>query len=334
MGIYSIDKEGSIVTKATRADQSAKRAKTVTLGKDDATLKQLGTFSKQVIERLFTEKIPATPENYAIYFEKMLEEKPLKQRKTIQKILEAEHLEEHIYVAQVENNIKESFKQLKIILDTVSSMYNRIAKLKTLTKNKQEEIANGAGKIAIVAYEESLEETVDALDFQQKTLKEHYSEIAQNIKFFHANTIFDPKYDVYNRNYLFKMIESEKKNITTFGYECALLAFQVDPNTLTDIKQVKERELVIKNIANMILRRSRRSDIVAHLGNDIFVILLKHTKIEQAERVIESIDQMIGFTNFIVNSQNIEVALAYAVAPVQPHRTREQMLSSLLNQLH
>ncbi len=331
--MYCIDKEGSVISKSSRTTAQP-RQKTISISKDDAMIKQVGTFSKQVVDQMIRDNIPATPENYAIYFEKLLEEKPLKQRQSIQKILEAEHLEEHIYVAQVENSIKESFKQIKVILETVTNMYTKINKIRTLTRQKKEEIANGAGKVALVAYEESLEETVEALEKQQKTIKEHYSEIAENIKHFHANTIFDPKYDVYNRNYLFKAIEAEKKNITTFGYESCLLAFKVEPEALAQIKHQKDRELVIKNIANMILRRSRRSDIVAHLGNDVFIILLKHTKLAQAERVIESIDQMISFTNFIVDSQNIELSLEYAAGKIVTNQTREQMLSNLLNQLH
>ncbi len=330
--LYGIDKEGSVVTKMDQ--KPVQKTKQTTLQKDSGTIRQVGSFGKQIVDQLIKDNIPATPENYAIYFEKMLEEKPLRQRQTIQKIVEAESLEGEIYAAHIENNIKESFKQIKTILETVSNMYNKIAKLKSLTRQKKEELANGAGKIALVSYEESLEETVHALEQQQKSIKAHYGEIAENIKYFHANSIFDPKYDVYNRNHLFKAIETEKKNIGTFGYESCLLAFKVDDAALAQVKQPKDRELVIKNIARMILRRSRRSDIVAHLGNDVFIILLKHTKLEQAERVIESIDQMIGYTNFIVDSQNIEISLEYAADKIVTNQTREQMLSALLNQLH
>ncbi len=330
--LYSIDKEGSVVTKTHK--KPTQRVQPTSAQKENATISQVSNFSKQVVDQMLKDNIPATPENYAIYFEKLLEEKPLRQRQAIQKILEAESLEEQIYAAHVENSIKESFRQIKTILETVSNMYNKIIKLKTLTKQKKEEITGGSGKIALVAYEESLEEAVGSLEQQLKSIKSHYGDIAENIKYFQANTIFDTKYDVYNKNYLFKAIETEKKNIATFGYESALLAFKIDEAALAQVKQAKDRELVIKNIAKMILRRSRRSDIVAHLGNDVFIILLKHTNLDQAERVIESIDQMIGYTNFIIESQNVEISMRYAADKIVTHQTREQMLSALLNQLH
>ena len=330
--MYCIDQEGDVIDKSEKK-ASLQHAKDAQPAKDNKMIRQVSTFSKQVVEKMSQANIPATPENFAIYFDKLLEEKPLKQKQAIQKVLEAETLEKNIYVAHVENDIKESFRQIKVILETVSGMYTKINKLKTLTKNKLQELANGSGQIALVAYEEQLEEIVQSLDGQQKTIKEHYGTIAEKIKAFHANSIFDPKYDVYNKNFLFKTIESEKKNVSTFGYESSLVAFKVKRKTLELIKSQKDKELVIKNIAAMILKRSRRSDIVAHLGNNIFVITLRHTSLEQADKAIESIDTLIQNTNYIVDSQQIEIELEYSRGKIVPNQTRDQILSALISPL-
>ncbi len=334
--LYCIDQEGTIIEKDTKKQKMKIEDKQngVTFSDDNTTVKQVGLFSKQVIEKMINEKIPATPENYSIYFEKLLEEKPLVQRKSILKVLDAEAVEEHNYVAQVENNIKESFKQIKAILDTVSNMYSKINKLRKLTKIKKQEIVNGSGQLALVAYKENLDEIIGTLEKQQASLKERYIEVSESIKQFHKNSIFDPKYDVYNKNYLFKALEAEKKNISTFGHESSILAFKIQTKSFEKIKLRKDQELVIKNVANMIMNRSRRSDIVAHLGNDIFIILLKHTNVSQAQKVIDSIDHMIGFTNYIVDSQNIDIELDFAVTKIVTHQTKEQIISTVINQLH
>ncbi len=334
--LYCIDHEGTIIEKDTKKQKMKIEDKqsSVTFTDDNATVKQVGLFSKQVIEKMINEKIPATPENYSIYFEKLLEEKPLVQRKNILKVLDAEAIEEHNYVAQVENNIKESFSQIKAILDTVSNMYSKINKLRKLTKIKKQEILNGSGQVALVAYKENLDEVIETLEKQQASLKERYIEVSESIKQFHKNSIFDPKYDVYNKNYLFKALEAEKKNISTFGHESSILAFKIQTESFEKIKLRKDQELVIKNVANMIMNRSRRSDIVAHLGNDIFIILLKHTNVSQAQKAIESIDHMISFTNYIVDSQNIDIALDFAATKIVTHQTKEQIISTAINQLH
>jgi len=331
--VYCINEGGDVVVKKAPIDTHAKNTQTAEHTQDDETIKQLAAFSRQVVEKISKAGVPATPENYAIYFEKMLDEKPLKQKQTIQKVLSAETLEKNVYVAHVENDIKESFKQIKVIMESVSVMYNKINKLKTLTKSKLGELANGSGQVALVTYEEQLDEAVRSLETQQKTIKDHYTKIAEKIKAFHANSIFDPKYHVYNKNFLLKTIEAEKKNIASFGHESSLVAFKIRQSTLATIKSQKDKDMVIKNIASMILKRSRRSDIVAHLGNDIFVIVLRHTNAEQAERVIESIDNLMQNTNYIVDSQQLEITLEYALAKIAVNHTRDQLLSSLISQL-
>ncbi len=331
--MYCINHDGEVVSKTKTKIKSTVQQKVDNPIKDDAMIKQLGTFSKQVVEKMLKENIPATPENYAIYFEKLLEEKPLLQRRNIQKILEAEAIQEHNYAAHIENNIKDSFKQIKIILENVSNMYTKINKLRALTKSKIQEISSGSSQIALVAYEEQLDDIVQGLEKQQKTIKERYSDIAEKIKAFHANTVFDPKYDVYNKNFLLKTIESEKKNVFSFKYESSLIAFKIQESSFSQLTSQKDREMVIKNIATMILKRSRRSDIVAHFGNDIFIIVLKHTTLEQAERVIESIDTLISNTNYIVDSHQIDVNLEYGLGKIVHNQTKDQILSTLITQL-
>ncbi len=337
--MYCINEAGEVINKSTSTtsaetsiqQQSAPLA--TALHNDNTTIKQTGAFAKQVVEKMIKEKIPATPENFAIYFEKLLDEKPISERKTIQKVLETESVEENIYVAHLENNIKESFRQIKVILENVSAMYTKINKLKLLTRNKIEELSAGSGQIALVTYEEQLEEITNMLSAHQKTIKEKYTKIAEKIKLFHANTIFDPKYDVYNKNYLLKTIEAEKKNIFHFGHESSLIAFKIKDQTFAGVKSPRDKDMVTKNIATMILKRSRRSDIVAHLGNNIFVIVLKHTSLEQAGKVIESLDNLIANTNYIIDSRQIDIELDYAITKIVPNKTRDQILSELINQL-
>lgn len=332
--MYCIDKEGTIFNNIPSATTTQTTKTVSSVNDNDANVKQMTIFSKQVIEKMALDNIPATPENYAIYFDKLLENKAPRQKQNIQKILATETIEDNIYVAQVENNIKESFKQIKTILETVSNMYNKITKLKTLTKLKREELHNGSGKIALVSYDELLEDIVKTLEKQQKTIKDKYGDISENIKLFQANTIFDTKYDVYNKNFLFRVIESEKKNIAAFGYESSLIAFKIASSSFVNIRLQRDKDLVIKNIATMILKRSRRSDIVAHLDHDTFIIVLKHTNLSQAEQVIHNIDQMINNTNYIIDSHHIDVSLEYALGKIVAHQTKDQILSSLINQLY
>ena len=334
--LYCIDHEGTIIEKNTKKQNIKMKSKqnNVTFTHDSTVIKQVEIFSKQVIDKMLKEKIPATPENYSIYFEKLLEEKPAIQRKNILKILQNETIEEHNYIAEVEKNIKNNFRQIRAILETVSNMYSKINQLRKLTKIKKQKIINGScSQVALVSYKENLDEVISSLEKQQASLKERYTEVSQSVKQFQKNSIFDPKYGVYNKNYLFKVLEAEKKNISAFGHESSILAFKIQTKAFENIKHRKDQELVIKNVATMIMGRSRRNDILAHIGNDIFIILLKHTNILQAQKAIESIDNMMSFTNYIVDSHKIDIVLDFAATKILTHHTKEQIIAAAINQL-
>jgi GGDEF domain-containing protein len=83
----------------------------------------------------------------------------------------------------------------------------------------------------------------------------------------------------------------------------------------------------------MILKRSRRNDIISHLENGIFIILLKHTNNEQANATIERIDNMISLSNYIVDSQSIEIELDFALSKIDPNKTKEHIVAQALEKL-
>ncbi len=331
--MYCINNKGDVISKEKKSMHTNMKNNTNTVNHNDATFKQMGLFSKQVIDKLIREKIPTTPENYAIYFEKLLEEKPASQRKNISTVLEAEEIHENTYVARIEHNVKDSFKQIKDILDTVSTMYNKINKLKVLTKTKKSELLKGSGQVALVAYEESLDETIEALQKQQTLLKERYADVSKNIKNFYQASIYDPKYDVYNKNYLLKLLDSEKTNVSNFNHESTVLVFKIKEESLSKIRLLRDKELITKTVANMIIKRSRRSDIIAHLGSNVFVIILKHTNQEQAQKVIENINNLIELSNYIVDSESIEISLEFGMARIAPNQTKEQIIALAMDNL-
>ncbi len=335
--MYCINNEGDVISKEKKRLKTKagidENKKTISITKDDAALKQMGLFSKQVIEKLIRDKVPTTPENYAIYFEKLLEEKPLSQKKSIGAVLEAEEIHKHTYVARIEHNVKDSFKQIKDILDIVSTMYTKVNKLKILTKNKKGEILKGSGQVALVAYEENLDEIMGALEKQQNTLKERYTDISKHIKSFYQESVYDAKYDVYNKNYLLKLLDAEKTNVSHFHHESTILTFRIQEQSLQNVRLLRDKELITKTVVNMILKRSRRSDSIAHLGTNIFVIILKHTNHEQAQKMIESINNIIEYSNYIVDSESIDIALDFGIARIAPNQTKEQIITQAIEDL-
>ncbi len=296
-------------------------------------LKQVHLYGKQVVDKMTKENIPPTPANYAIYFEKLLEDKPQAQKQSISSILELEEVEDFDYVKKIESNISEGFSKIKPMMEVISSMYSKINKLRALTKAQKAELTRNSSSASLVTFSDDLTMISNSLTKQQTLLKEQYSNMASVIKNFNSESIFDKKYAVYNKKYLFKTIDSEKNNVVNFGYESTLLAFHIKEESLKDIRLTRDRDLIVKTVGQMVLKRSRRNDVVAHFQDGIFIIILKHTNTEQAKKAIESIEHMVSFSNYIVDSQSIDIKLDYAVSKILTDKTKEQIIATALDGL-
>ena len=334
--MYSIDKEGVVKSDDTvgaeaSGDTIVKDMHSDSLNQNSIVLKQVNLYGRQVVDKMVKGNIPPSPANYAIYFEKLLEDKPLSQRQNINSVLELEEVEDFNYVMKIENTINDGFTQIKSMLDVVSNVYTKLNKLRTITKARKEELSKGSNsKVSLLSYEEDLEAITSVLTKQQGALKEQYTKMASVIKDFNNESIFDKKYDVYNKKYLFKTIDGEKENVKNFGYESMLLALRVKQSALSNVRLTRDKELIIKTVGKMILKRSRRSDVVAHLQDGVFILILKHTDMDQAQKTIASIEQMISFSNYIVDSETIDIELDFAVSKIVPNKTREQIIANAL----
>ena len=337
--MYSIDKEGIVKSDGTEGkqinnkDNIIKDMSPASNKQNTIVLKQLNLHGKQVVDKMIKDNIPPTPANYTIYFEKIMEDKPLAQKQNISTVLELEEVEDFDYVLKIENNINEGFTNIKAMMDIISNVYTKINKLRTITKTRKEEIAKGSNKLSLVSYDEDLSAISEVLTKQQNTLKEQYNNMTAIIKNFNNESIFDKKYDVYNKKYLFKIIDSEKANIKNFGYESTLLALKVKKSALENVRLTRDKELIIKTVGKMILKRSRRSDTIAYLQDGVFIIILKHTDVEQAQKTIASIEHMISFSNYIVDSQTIDIELDFALSSINPDKTKEQIIAAALEKL-
>jgi len=337
MGTYSLDQDGTIKQDNTELKGTAASS---AISKSDAQdhqntiiFRQVSMHSKQVVDKMVKANIPPTPANFAIYFEKLLEEKTQSQKQSINTILELEEVEDFNHVMKIEHNINEGFTQMKSMMDVISNVYTKINKLRTITKARKSELSKGGNSISLASYEEDLDAITSVLTKQQTHLKDQYNKMSTVIKEFNQESVFDKKYDVYNKKYLFKTIDAEKANVKNFGYESSLIALQVKTNSLNDIRLTRDKELIIKTVGKMILKRSRRSDVIAHFQDGVFMLILKHTNLEQAEKTVASIETMIGYSNYIVDSESIDIELDFSLSAIDPTKTKEQIVSKALEGL-
>ncbi len=301
--------------------------------KRENTLKSLNLLSKQVIGKLSNDRVPPTPENYKIYFDVQLESKSSQQRRDIGEILDFEEEIESDHTVTLEKDIHNAFIYIKSMTESIAKAYTKINQLKKITIEKEHEIETNPSRLTLVSYEEDLAAMEDILDKELHIIKTRYNATAELIRHFNQNSIYDKKYGVYNKKYLIKALDSILKSIKNFEHQNTLLAIKIDPKSLRNVRHQKDKALINITLSKLLLKRSRRSDIVGHYDESIFIIILKHTDLKHAQIAIDRISDMIEAANFIVDSTNVDVRLEFGVASIDKNKTKEEVLIEAIDNL-
>ncbi len=295
--------------------------------------KTLTQISKQILNKLSKDKVPATPENFKVYFETQLEGKPVKEKKEIEGIIDLDISSTSAHTAALERDVQDAFVHIKSMTESVANAYKVLSNIKKVTAQKSKEFAKNPSTVAFISYEESLEESIKKLEQEIKSIKTRYNSTASLIKDFSQNTIFDKKYGVYNKKYLLRSIESLQESIKAFEYDNTLLAIRIKPALLKSVHSQNEKNMLTITLAKLLFKRSRRSDIVAHYGDGIFMIVLKHATKEQAQKAVDRITEMVESSNFIVGGDAIDMEITVGIVSIDKDKSKEEIIIEAIDNL-
>jgi diguanylate cyclase (GGDEF)-like protein len=79
------------------------------------------------------------------------------------------------------------------------------------------------------------------------------------------------------------------------------------------------------------MKTSRRSDVVAHYGDGVFAMVLKHTDIKNAMRASERLCDLVSSSNFFLAEKEIQLKIAIGIANISTERAVEETLVCTLN---
>ncbi len=132
---------------------------------------------------------------------------------------------------------------------------------------------------------------------------------------------------------MIKTLDAVLKSIESFDHDNTLLSISIKPDSLENVQHQKDKTLINITLAKLLLKRSRRSDVVGHYEDGIFMILLKHTNLEHAQIAIDRIKDMIDSSNFIVDSTSVDVKLNFGYSAIKKSKTKEVILIEAIDSL-
>lgn len=295
----------------------------------------LEIFAKEVLTALISDNLPPTPNNFALYFDRILEEKSESLRRQIGSILELEEDNQDDKSIELEKTLKQGFSSVKSILQLSATLYKNISLMEKILDKRKEEIKNipsvsGASDL-LLSLGTDVSKLSTILKKQVTHMKNIYDETATIVKQVENETIFDNQYGVYNKRYLLTKLEQERNLIDEFKHKSSLITVRLSKETTNNIQSEKAQQLMVRTVARLLLKTSRRSDIVAHYGEGVFAMVLKHTDIESAKRASERLYDLVASSNFFLAEQEIQLRIAIGVAELQAALGVEQTLMCTLN---
>ncbi|MCI4400002.1 MAG: diguanylate cyclase [Campylobacteraceae bacterium] len=154
-------------------------------------------------------------------------------------------------------------------------------------------------------------------------------EALENIQQIKQVSITDFLTGVYNRRYFFEQFEEYYKEAVELGTHFALATFDIDNfKKINDTYGHPAGDEAIKMVANAIKSRVKGTDIVARLGGEEFVLLLKSVSADDALMVVDSIRSEIARSELkLKNGDTIFLTVSIGVA-TRPYNSLEEMMDA------
>ena len=95
----------------------------------------------------------------------------------------------------------------------------------------------------------------------------------------------------------------------------------------------KSKILLKRSVAKIMLKTSRRTDSVAHLGNGVFAMLLKHTDRIGAGKTVERLSDIINTSAIFLEGEEINVEIVAGVVEIISEEDVEICLSHTLKKM-
>ncbi|WP_028992009.1 GGDEF domain-containing response regulator [Thermoanaerobacter thermocopriae] len=111
----------------------------------------------------------------------------------------------------------------------------------------------------------------------------------------YRQSITDPLTNIYNRRFFMQMLEQEIERVKRNRKPFSIIMFDLD-----HFKRINDRfghaggDTVLKNVANTVKRRARKTDYFARWGGEEFIILLPETSLNNAVDLAEELRKQIS----------------------------------------
>jgi len=298
---------------------------------------EIEKFAKKVFDKLMEEGVYPIPYYYSIYFFNMLEDESNEFKKSVMELIELEGSNELEEDLKFEQKLKQSFKYSKELVQNSAMVYKLSNMLKEKNSSYLKEIDNistpQAFKNILLSSKKNAEAINQKMATSLKIIKDLYAKNVTTLKEIEKETIFDSVYGLYNKNYFLRELKREIAQIQKFKHTSSLIILKANSAVLNKLKSEKSKKVVNRFISKILLKTSRRTDIIAHLGNGVFGMLLKHTDRIGAMRTSERLSDMISTSSMFIEGDELEVKVVIGISEINSSKNEVEIMDCTYTKL-
>ncbi len=292
----------------------------------------LEEFAKKIFNKMLSENVPPIPYYYNIYFLNELDNESEEFKKHVYEMMSIEESSEVEKEIEIEKKLKYSFKYSKELLQKIAILYKNIQTLKSLLQKYIKEnshITNSKMfERILLSLEDNLQKVSSKFDRELSEIKELYSKNIEILKEIETSSVYDARYGVYNKNYFLKELKKEIMLSKKFKHPSSVITIKIKDKILKSLKSEKSKIMLSRSLAKIMLKTSRRTDIVAHIENGIFAMLLKSTDRVGAYKTVERLGDVVSLSTIFLEGEEISTEIVAGICEFNENYTEEVCLSN------
>ncbi len=289
-------------------------------------------FSTEVFKTLLGKKVLPIPQNYQAYFEMLLNTKDLGFQRRVLDLMENDGVDSERHIT-FEKSIHLAFANTRDILKCTSSIYKNLVMMNDIEREWSVDLqaSNAESAPRFVQETRNIQQEIDTQINQLKTLYQKCNKILESIN---TNTMYDAKFGTYNKRYFIYLVQNEQNLVDKFAHTSTVIMMSLPPSVTRYLQNDQQSALVVmKTVAKLLLKTSRRSDIIGYVGNGIFAMLLKHSDIVATQRASERLIELLKNTNVFLDNKEVNLDLNIGIAKLKSNRNAEDSLNFAISAL-
>lgn len=144
-----------------------------------------------------------------------------------------------------------------------------------------------------------------------------YEQVRREREFLQELAVKDQLTSLYNHNFFYSRLDEEFERAVRYETTLSLIMMDIDNfKNINDTYGHRVGDMVLKEIAAMIKRGVRKTDVVARYGGEEFAVILPHTQLKGALEEAERIREMVESHAYAgLTADKITLSLGVAVYP-------------------